>query len=177
MDVKDLKDKSGTKYDVAIEQARKYYIDAGLVKEIIVKRNIFTPFLGVDEIRFGMSREEIRKLSKSGFYCFRRNEYSINTTDFFQELGFFVEYDEDNNCEAIEFTNRSNLYENGNNLFDFTFSDLIKFCDQKSNKNLKENGIGATYYDLGLSFTKNIHSDRIESILIFSRSYWGSVLQ
>ena len=57
------------------------------------------PLVEVGGVRFGMSREEVRRIF-GAFTEFRKNRFSQNTTDDFGYCHVF--YDAENRCEAIE---------------------------------------------------------------------------
>ena len=65
------------------------------------KRIIVEPLKGIDEISFGISREEVRKYFGNNFEEFKKSKFSKNTTDDYGYCHIF--YDKDNKIEAIEF--------------------------------------------------------------------------
>ena len=65
------------------------------------KRIIVEPVKGIDEISFGISREEVRKYFGNNFEEFKKSKFSKNTTDDYGYCHIF--YDKDNKFEAIEF--------------------------------------------------------------------------
>jgi hypothetical protein len=65
------------------------------------KRIIVEPLKGIDEISFGISREEVRKYFGNNFEEFKKSKFSKNTTDDYGYCHIF--YDKDNKFEAIEF--------------------------------------------------------------------------
>ena len=135
-------------------------------------KNILRPFEGVDNISFGTERYKLRKIIEGDYKVIKRNEYAENTSDYYEELGFFVEYSKENICEAIEYINTSSLFYNEQNLFVLKFSVLKnKYKSLSSNIEL-EDEIGVTYHDLGFGVSCEFGTDNIESIIVFSSNYW-----
>jgi len=136
-------------------------------------KNIFHPFQGTGTIPFGMSREQVRAAVNSQYKEFRRNQFAMNTSDYYQTPGFFVEYDPENKCEAIEFTSESNLYYEDTDLLRLSYSSLRDRFDKVSKEKEEEAGIGVTYHDLGFGVTEATEGDGVETVIIFSKDYWG----
>lgn len=130
------------------------------------------PFIGVGEIKFGTPRAELRKQLKSNYKEFKRNEFSENTTDFYEKESFFVEYDKDNCCEAIELsvTDIDLIFAN-KNLFSFTYDTLVGYFTGIS-LNYSEDDFGINFFDLGFGASKSMNNDKIETVIVFSKNYW-----
>ncbi|PCH74747.1 MAG: hypothetical protein COB98_09905 [Flavobacteriaceae bacterium] len=136
-------------------------------------KNIFIPFRGISaSIFFGDTREDIRKTLGRDFIEVKRNEFAVNSSDYYEIFGFFVEFSSDNLCEAIEFTDLGSLFYNSEDLIKIDYSILRNNFDKHSLNIEEEIGIGVTYHDLGFSVTKKKDKDNIETILIFSKTYW-----
>lgn len=133
----------------------------------------FYPFKGIDLISFGDHREKIRETLNGGFEEIKRNEFAENTSDYYPELGFFVEYDQGQSCEAIEFTGAVQLRIDGKLIFSMSYSEVRNRFDPRSNQIEEEEGFGITYHDLGFGVTCEYGTDRIESVMFFSREYWN----
>ncbi|MFT4760038.1 MAG: hypothetical protein ACI9XO_003206 [Paraglaciecola sp.] len=133
--------------------------------------NKFYPFKGIQNIWFGMKREQVKKVLNEEPRIFLRNKYAENTTDYYQKLSYFVMYDKNDVVEAIEFINKRNLLIDGEDLFNKSYSKLRDIYDDLSRKK-EEEGIGITYYDLGFGASHLVDSNRIETIIIFSKTYW-----
>ena len=128
------------------------------------------PFIGVGNITFGLSRNNIRQLLKNGHREFTRNEFSENSSDFYEEWSLFIDYDKNNLCQAFEFARPNTLIQEGKNLFDFGFEELTKKYVAKEKDIEDEDHI--VYYDLGFGLSRKPFSSEIESIVVFSKSYW-----
>lgn len=130
------------------------------------------PFKGIGKISFGMNRHECRLLLNSNFRTFKRNDFAKNTTDYFPDLNFFIEFDENDICQAIEFSSYNYLIYEGRNLFDFNFAELINYYNLFSQNNEIEEDESVTFFDLGFGASKAAENDNIESIIVFSDKYW-----
>lgn len=135
-------------------------------------KNILRPFEGVDNISFGLKRNKLRTIIEGEYRVIKRNEYADNSSDYYEELGFFIEYSKDDICEAIEYTNTSSLYYNGINLFALKFSELQNKYQSLSSSIELEDEVGVTYHDLGFGVSFEFGTDNIESIIVFSNDYW-----
>lgn len=139
---------------------------------MIYKLKPLVGIFGEYEIHFGLSRMNVRASIDSKFLEMKRNDFADNTSDYYEQLGFFVEYSEADVCEALEFTNQVKLYYEGEDLFAFTFSSLKNRFNTLSQRMDEEGEISVTYYDLGFSISRSYKSDDIETVLVFSNSYW-----
>ncbi|MBL6445374.1 hypothetical protein JMN32_03590 [Fulvivirga sp. 29W222] len=137
----------------------------------MVENNEFIPFKGTKKISFGMTRHEIRELLDSKYITFLRNEFAENTSDYYEEKGFFIEYNSEDICDAIEFVGGSLIYE-GKDLLTLKFEDLNMMFGTLSKKKEIEDDIGVTFYDLGFGATRS-GDGSLESLIIFSETYWG----
>lgn len=135
------------------------------------KVNLIEPFVGVGNVKFGISREQVRCILGSSYFEFKRNEFSINTTGHYQGLGAFIEYDADGACEAVEFSNNALVVFVNNELFAFKYSELIDYFSGISD-NYHEDDFGCTFYDLGIGASKNGEEDSIQTIIAFCKNYW-----
>jgi len=131
----------------------------------------FQPFIGCEKIYFEESRETILERLGGTRKTFLRNEFARIPTDYFESLGFFVEYNEAFLCEMIEFTDEVQLFYLGEDLFKMGYSELRNKFDPLSRKLEVEDEIGVTYHDLGFAAMKRFGQEHIESISIFSENY------
>ena len=131
-----------------------------------------TPYEKVGSIKFGDSRDKIRKLCGE-FKEFNKTKDSKNSTDDFKL--FHVYYDESNKCKAIEFFKNkdTNIFINGINIFNETFDSLKS---KLKSKNVKEDKTSFIFNDFGFSVYSPEKKD-IETILVFSKGYYGNKSQ
>ena len=133
---------------------------------------VFMPFEGIEIISFKEKRETIRNLLNNTHKEYKENEFAENTSDYFQNLNIFIEYDSDDRCNAIVFEKEAKVYFEGYNLLETSYSKLRKKYDSKSVSKNEEEEIGITYYDLGFGFNKVFGKDEIQTLIIFSKDYW-----
>lgn len=133
--------------------------------------NSYIPFQGTYQVHFGMSRTLVHEALGSDYTVIKRNQFAENSSDYYERLGLFIEYNIEGLCEAIEFTDSSNLYFEDQNLLDMSYSELRDKYDSLSTK-IEEEEVGVTYHDLGFGLTKVFGSNSIESMIIFSKEYW-----
>ncbi len=116
----------------------------------------------VNQIRFGMSRKEVRKLNKNRYKTFKKNIFSRNTTDDFR--AFHVYYDKNNNCEAVEICEFDEMTINNKQVsknfkdFENVINDLVENTGSYISKSCS---IGITQED-GI----------VESVLVGCRGYY-----
>lgn len=138
-----------------------------------MKQNEFKPFVGLYNIKFGIKRSIIRIVLKDEEYkIILRNQFAVNTTDYYPNKFYFIQYDEKDECESIEFTKGSNLYIEECDLFLLSYSHMRLIFDKKSNHIEIEDDVGVTYHDLGFSVTKDVESQGVETVMIFRKGYW-----
>lgn len=137
------------------------------------KMNVFLPFEGIDNVRFGMDRLTVRKNINKPYKVFTRNEFASNTTDYFDDLGMFIEYDDNDLCEAIEFADSGSVFYGEMNLFDMGYRELRRHFDPSSS-NKEEDDAGVIYHDLGFGVSRSSDPDNaISTVILFSENYWG----
>ena len=81
-----------------------------------------TPLTGINGVKFGMSRSEVRAVLGGKFKEFRKSKFSKNTTDDFGYCHVF--YTPDDKCEAVEVFNECEVSINGKLVFPLEISSL-----------------------------------------------------
>lgn len=85
---------------------------------------IVTPLEGFNDVRYGMSREEVRRILGTPIREFKKTKYSKNTTD---DFGMYhIYYDSNNRFEAVEFFEGASICDNRGNAFPKTAEALTK---------------------------------------------------
>ena len=138
----------------------------------------FYPNEGVNNLRYGMDRVEIRniltldKLSKE----FYRSKNSKNSCDEFYSLGIFINYDENNNCDSFEFFQPAKVMFAEVNLMELSYLGVIDFLGY-IDANIEEDDSGCTSFLLGVGayapFKSDEPNNKIESIITFKRDYYN----
>jgi hypothetical protein len=109
-----------------------------------MQNRLFIPYQSFGDINFGDYYLEVRQKLHSPFtqQCFDEN--AKNFTDYFDDLGFKVEYDYDNNVLSIETFNDTN--------FDFIFMEknLHQMSFQEIEKLLKSEDDKVEPFSIGI---------------------------
>lgn len=124
--------------------------------KIIVK-----PLKSVNDVRFGMKREEVRNRFGE-FTEFRKSKFSKNTTDNFKWC--HVYYDKDDRCEAIEIFD-GDVFMDDIKLFPSDPSTLNKVFDDL---NKDDTGYISEKYSVGIYAPDN----EMEAILFGTKGYY-----
>ena len=122
-----------------------------------------TPYISVGAIKFGESREEVRK-NLGAYKAYKKNTFSTNTLD---DFGFCqVFYDALNKVEAVEMYRNVELVYDNVNLFTLNKEQLVNVFQ---NHNIVEDEYGMSIPSLGLSIT--LIDNLPDSILAYKRGY------
>ncbi len=120
------------------------------------------PLVEVGGVKFGMKREEVRKIFGNARE-FKKTRFSRNTTD---DFGFcHVFYNGNDECEAIEFFNGSELTMHGFVIMPSSIGELQKIITDLH----EEDGC---LISSSLSIGITISSNEIESILFGCSDYY-----
>jgi hypothetical protein len=94
-----------------------------------MKERDFIPFVKYDLIEFGMSFTDVRKLLNAPYSEWRFDATSVTFSDYFDTLGFKIEYDKENKVLAIETFNnmKKPVYFMSKNLTAMTYAQLKRF--------------------------------------------------
>lgn len=127
--------------------------------------NVLTavPLLGVNEVKFGMKRDEVREIFGKARE-FKKSKFSKNTTD---DFGFcHVYYNQDDKCEAIEifaevevFIDEKKVFSEGLEILKSMFSDFEE----------DDSGFISKRYSIGIYAPHK----KVESILLGCEGYYG----
>lgn len=121
------------------------------------------PLVEVNNVRFGMARDEVRRIWGSATEFLKTQEDKITTDDF----GFcHVFYDSDNCCEAIELFSENEVYINGIKVFPVNFKLALIAVPSF----IKDDD-GLISYDLSIGIYAP-DEENIESILFGKKNYF-----
>ena len=127
-----------------------------------MKKIIATPLKCVDNVRFGMKREEVRNRFGK-FSEFRKSQFSSNTTD---DFGWcHVYYDKDDRCEAIEIFD-GEVFVDDVKVFPVDPSELDKVFDDIAED---DEGYLSEKYSVGVYSP----DDTMEGILFGAKGYYN----
>lgn len=132
-----------------------------------------TSFVGVGDIKFGMSRNCVHDVMK--WHIFKEISRYGEMSDYYQDIGFFVYYDNSQNVVAMEFHEPVNLKYNEVNLLNVSAKEgyvLMESWDESVE--IDESGL--TSFNLGIGFyAPNFQEENynpVESVIVFSKDYY-----
>lgn len=133
------------------------------------------PYKFVGNIKFNMSREEVRKILGEPSSTFKRNEFSESQSDSYDDYCFFVEYDKNDKCNAFEGWEGSKIMYQGKVLMEHSYEELYEdFINIDEHLEVDEEGF--TSYKCGISIWAPDKEEEpnkpCESILIFRKDYF-----
>ena len=121
------------------------------------------PLIGFDDVKFGMSRSEVRNILGSPEKEFKKSKFSKNTTDDFGDFHTF--YNADDQFEAVEFFKEAEIQDNKGNIFPKSINDVeclpYKFINDGDSYINEE-------YSIGIFAPDNF----VESILFGIKDYY-----
>lgn len=135
-----------------------------------------TPYVGASLIKFGMKREEVRKVfSEYEPRAFWRNSYSESATDGYDEIGINIYYDSADKTKALEFYEPAQVAFNGIEIFNISASEAYKLM-ASLDKDIAIDGDGLTSFKFGIGFYELNYEEEpflpVEAILIFIEGYY-----
>lgn len=123
-----------------------------------------TPLLEINGIKFGMHREEVRKILGNNFTEFKKNKFSKTTSD---NYGFcHVYYNTQNDFVAVEIFEFSEIYVNDALLFPGTIENAKNIIN-----NLEEDDYG--YISRTQSIGICVANGQVDSILFGAKGYYS----
>jgi hypothetical protein len=138
---------------------------------------VINPYIGIGDIKLGMSQSQIRNIVNSDFKSFTRNEYSEMPEDYFSNLGILIEYKEPGMCESIQLVEPLNPIWRGKQLLNTPFSELDRwFLEIDPDRELNDSGFTSYKYGIGV-YAPNYEEEPDwlpESIIVFTRGYYDT---
>lgn len=137
----------------------------------------YNPYSGVNDLRFDMSRDEIRgALGLIHLYKeFHRTKSSNNTTDSFYQLGLFVNYNEAERCDSFEFHSNAKVIFIEVNLMNLSYKEFVNFI-KSLDEEVVEDESGCTSFILGVgAYAPNKEEnpdEKVEGIIVFKKGYY-----
>lgn len=121
------------------------------------------PLKSVGDIKFGMSRTDVRKIMGSGKE-FKKSTFSKSTTDSFGSIHVF--YNEQDKCEAVEIYNDMKVMIGSTPVFPCDANKVTQISN-----NLEEDGNG--FIDKEKSIGITISDNKTKSILFAVKGYYN----
>jgi len=133
------------------------------------------PFIGAEDIRFGMSRRLARSFFSSNRQTFKKNLQDIVPCDYYEKEGVFLYYDQSQQLEAIEFMKPSRPHLAHCFLLEKPFIEAKQKLAQLTNE-LSEEADGAIAWDIGVSIYSPLAKEDpmapVDSVLVFRKGYY-----
>lgn len=134
------------------------------------------PYVGASLIKFGMKREEVRKVfSEYEPRAFWRNSYSESATDGYDEIGINIYYDSADKTIALEFYEPAQILFKGIEIFNLSASEAYKLM-ASLDKDIAIDGDGLTSFKFGIGFYEPNYEEEpflpVEAIIIFIEGYY-----
>lgn len=139
---------------------------------------IIYPYQGVGQIRFGMTREEVRSLLGEPSAIFYKGLNTKSPTDAYDNIGVHIYYHYPSGyCEALEFFEPAQLLLTEKSLFELSFTNLREWLSsQDAELEIDDEGLTCFKYGLGL-YAPEWKEDAnlpVQGILVFNdRNYYN----
>lgn len=135
-----------------------------------------TPYVGAGLIKFGMKREEVRKLmSEYEPRVSWETSYSEPTIDRYDKAGVNVHYDSTDKVIALEFYEPAHVVFNGIELSKLPAYEAYKLM-ASLDKDIAIDGDGLTSFKFGIGFYEPNYEEKpflpVEAIIIFIEGYY-----
>jgi hypothetical protein len=128
------------------------------------------PYIGINEIMFGMTSLEITRLLKKTPKKFKRSQDDLYETDDYDV--FFIYYNDEGKCEAIEFNSDSHIELFNVAFFSTNYEELKeKFLIIDENIIFTEDGFMSKKYGFSVYIPDELDLI-IESVIFFTEDYW-----
>lgn len=129
------------------------------------------PHEGVGDIRFGMSKEEVRELFPDRTpKDYKQNVYSRGDTDLYESLGIMIHYDTEGRCAAVEFGGSVKPMYQGSSPLGMT-KELVEAWFESHDDDSQIDPPDITSEKLSLSAYVE---EKAESIMVFRDGYYDS---
>ena len=135
-----------------------------------------TSYIGVGDIKFGMSRNDVRNALRSEPFVFQRFE-GYEPEDRFNDLGVYVYYNKQGECTAVEMALPASPVFEGKSLLETSFSELARtFKSLDVEVELDNSGLTSFKYGIGLyaPLLKDYPNYPPEAAIVFERGYYGA---
>lgn len=135
---------------------------------------LIKPFEGIGDIRFGMTREEVRQTIGLEFKSFSRSPQSV-PCDYFSTIGTFCYYDSSGLLEAVELAPPAQPDLDGYMMLELDFSEARRLLSERD-PGLEAESDSLIAHQIGISVYAPLAKDDpaapIESALVFRRGYY-----
>ena len=133
------------------------------------------PYVGAGDLRFGMTRDAVRKEVGGAFEVFRRGPEDALDSEVFDGDGIYVYYDPNDLCEAIEFSGPANPTLFSARLIGQPLDGVLAYL-KKYDSTVSVDESGATAYAIGVGvYAPAVTKESgcvVESVIVFRRGYY-----
>lgn len=131
-----------------------------------------TQYVGAGLIKFGMKREEVRKI----FSEYKPRVFGQKfSSDGYEEVGINIDYDSADKVIALVFYEPAQVIFNGTEISKLTASEAYKLM-AALDKDISIDGDGLTSFNLGIGFYEPNYEEEpflpVEAIIIFIDGYY-----
>jgi len=134
------------------------------------------PYESVGPIRFGMTREDVRKTLALPYTSFRKSQESKTTSDAFDDEGIYVYYRESETVEAVEMALPAHPILKGVELLGRPYRDVSAFIESLDPGTTKDDS-GLTSFKLGAGLyapgAAKEPIEPVESVIVFDKDYYS----
>jgi len=133
------------------------------------------PYVGVGPLRFGMTRTAVGAALRSKARALRRGSASASPTDAFEEEGVYVEYDGEDECEAIEMASPALPTLQGRSLIGVPFKELRDWlASVDATLEVDNAGLTSPLFGIGLFAPAAAKEplEAVEAVIAFRRGYY-----
>ena len=129
-------------------------------------------YQGFNDIKFGCESTQIEEFMKVKPRKIKKNPYDKSETDGYDD--FYVYYDENGKCEAIEFMNNAELIFEHISIFQKNYIDIETiFRNMDAHIEIDEVGFNSNKFGIGVyAPNKDDCNSKIESVIIFKQGYY-----
>lgn len=121
------------------------------------------PLKSIGKVKFGMGRDEARRLLGDNYTEFKKSKFSKNTTDDYTK--FHVFYTSDNKVDAVEFFEGIEIMLDGKVIFPISSDEI-----ESSIPGIVREGDSFTHAKKSIGL--EVESGKAESILVGSEGYF-----
>lgn len=136
---------------------------------------IIQPYIGIGAIRFGMTRQQVRQVINQPVESFLRHSTDELPTDYFENLGLYVEYKNEGICQAVEMAKPANPIWRGQAFLNLSFAE-VKAWFETIDPRLEIDDTGLISYQFGIGIyapdCEEMPEKTVEGLIVFEQGYY-----
>lgn len=134
------------------------------------------PYKSAGNILLGAFKEEINLLLGNEFK-YTTYEYSVDSSDYYKDLGLRIEYDKNLNCISLHISSPSQPEYNDENLLNLKFRGLQTAFPNERDAFIQENNVLFIDTGIGFTFGDDIENSSVRTITIFTEKLFEPFIQ